>query len=418
MKRLFLPLAVLASIVLLGFSTWHQWSANQETALARMRPIPPMATYAQGASIEYIAYDPKNPELIAAYSGNILADDSDYIVKVWNLNNQETPMLTLKTHREQDDNTFMVGLGFSPIDNWIATQTFETLEIWDSTTGSKINTLHTTSKNFAISPVENKMALDYRGLTVWNVKDPKNIKGRILLPPLKRWEAMSLGLEGIRTPNPKDEEEITDYRIAHALQQKITKYGNAFVQDNYTAIDFSHDGRWLAAAGKTLNEDRKWKQLIKIWDLQTQRLHKTINIDESRIQEPEQKEEKTPAKRSSTSNDVRSIEFSPDNRFFGFAADDGITIWSLPEWEIYHEILDQETVDVAFSPNGKVYAMTDGDTVTLWSLDDLTPIALLKEDEFMSIVKTLEFSPNGMYLAAGGWSGILWVWDVSEFYEN
>lgn len=423
--KFLLCIVIIVSIGLLGYSTWHQWNANQNTILERMKPIPPMVSFVQGAAIKYIAYDPKNPDLIAAFSGNTLAallgktspDDSDYIVKIWNLKNQETPILTLKTHKEQNEKTFMVGLGFSPIDNWIATQTSDTLEIWDSATGSKINTLHKISKNFAISPVDNRLALDYSDLSLWEVNDPKNIKGRILLPPLKHLEAISLGLEDIITPYPKDEEGIADYRNNYALQNKITEYRNAFGNDEYKAIDFSHDGRWLAAAGKTLNVNSEWEQVIRIWDLQTHRLYKTIDRDESRIQEPKQKEKAT-AERSSYSNDVHAIEFSHDNRFIGFAADNRFTIWSLPDWNIYHEVLDKKTVDVVFSPNGKVFAMTDGEKVTLWSIDELTPIALLKEKEFMSIVNILEFSQNGEYLAAGGWTGVLWIWDVSELYEN
>ncbi len=407
-RILILFLGIVVAGVLLTFSTWHQWNDNQKTILERMRPIPPMATYSQGASIGYIAFDPKNPELIAADSGSILSADSDYIVRVWNLNNQETPKLTLKTHKEQNESTFMDGLGFSPTDNWIATKTFKTLEIWDSTSGSKINTLHTTSSNFAISPVDNKIALDYRGLTIWDFNDPKNITGKILLPPLMDWEAISLGLERI-TYYPKENRN---------LYNKLRRYRNAFGSDNYKAIDFSHDGKWLAAGGKRLNENREWKQIVKVWDLQKHQLYKIIDRDDPKIQEPKEKKEKVPANISSTSNNVRTIKFSPDNRFIGLTADNGLTIWSLPEWKIYYEVIDQRMKDMAFSPNGKVYAMTDGNKVTLWLIDSLTPIALLKDKEFMSIVNVLEFSPNGKYLAAGGWSGILWIWDVSEFYEN
>lgn len=406
-RILILFLGIVVATVLLAFSTWRQWNDNQGTILERMRPIPPMATYSQGASINYIAFDPKNPELIAADSGSILSADSDYIVKVWNLNNQETPILTLKTHKEQNESTFMVGLGFSPINNWIATQTFKTLEIWDSTSGNKINTLNTTSSNFAISPVENKIALDYRGLTIWDFNDPKNIKGKILLPPLMGWEAIPLGLEKI-TPYPKENRN---------LYNKLRRYSNAFGSDDYKAIDFSHDGRWLAAGGKRLNENSEWKQIVKIWDLHKHQLYKIIDRDEPKIQKPKGKEGKVPANRPSTSNNVRSIKFSPDNRFFGLAADNGLTIWSLPEWDIYHEVLDQRIRDIAFSPDGTMFAITDIKGITLWSVETLAPIALLQKVGLIGS-SVIEFSPDGNTLAGGGFGGVLRLWDVRKLNEK
>lgn len=83
-----------------------------------------------------------------------------------------------------------------------------------------------------------------------------------------------------------------------------------------------------------------------------------------------------------------------------------------------NEVLDQEIADIAFSPDGKTYAMTDRKTVTLWSVDNLAPIALLKEKVLLSYVDILIFSPDGKYLAAGGFSGILWIWDVSKINEK
>ena len=95
-----------------------------------------------------------------------------------------------------------------------------------------------------------------------------------------------------------------------------------------------------------------------------------------------------------------------------------MTIWTLPEWDIFNEVLDQEITDIAFSPDGKTYAVTDRKTVTLWSIDNLEPIALLKEKVLLSYVDILIFSPDGKYLAAGGFSGILWIWDVSKINEK
>ena len=92
-KKLRLIFAILVTAGFLVFFTWQQWSDNQTTILERMEPIPPLVTYTEGGSIDYIAFDPKNPELIAsARSGDI--------VKIWNLNRQDSPVVTLKTHND------------------------------------------------------------------------------------------------------------------------------------------------------------------------------------------------------------------------------------------------------------------------------------------------------------------------------
>ncbi len=402
-KNLFI-FTVIITIGLLAYSTWHQWSDNQTTIVVRMKPIPPIATFVQGRSIKYIAYDPKNPNLIAAAgSGNI--------VKIWNLNREDTPQLTLNTQNQKGHNgtNFIVGLGFSPVNDWIAIKGFWTLEIWDITSSNIVNTLHRSSVNFAISPVGNNFALDSSHITLWDVNDPKNIKGKYLLPPKMGWEVIAL--DGLERRDPFPDKRIT--MIRHNIPNS---YYNASVNENYRGIDFSHDGKWLAAAGQMLNDHKgEWRQKIKIWELQKHQLYKIMYRDDSEMQESKRKEEKVPANRSYTSNDIRSIEFSPDNRFFGLAADNGFTIWSLPDWQIYHEVQDRRISDIAFSPDGKMLAVCDVRGIALWSVDTLTPVALLATGGLLGC-SIIEFSPDGRTLAGGGYGGLLQIWDASEFY--
>ena len=388
---------------IIGFSTWHQWGANQGTGLERRRPIPPMMIYAQGTSIKYLAYDQKNPELIAAGSGNT--------VKVWNLNKQEAPQLTLNTQKGQNGTNFIVGLGFSPIDNWIAVKGFWTLEIWDTTTKNKINTLNTSSSNFAISPLGNYIALNHNPLKLWSSNDPKNIKGKVLLPPEMGWDPIPL--DGLERKDP-----FPELKISMSRHNIPNTYRNAYVNEDYRAIDFSHDGMWIAAAGEILdyNKDES-KHKVKIWDLEKYQLKRIIEREEPKIKEPEGKGKKASTVKMPTSKEIRSIEFSPDNRFFGLAADNGYTIWSLPEWNIYHEVLEQRIGDIAFSPDGTMFAVSHVKGITLWSLETLTPVALLATGGFLGST-VIEFSPDGNTIAGGGYGGVLQLWDVSEFYEN
>ena len=403
LKKTLFIFTVIITIGLLAYSTWHQWNDNQTTTLERMRPIAPVATFSHGGSISHIAYDPKNPEIIATAGGG-------NFVKVWHRNKPDSPQLSLEFQRDDAEFTNMIGIGFSPTENWIATKTFWTLEIWDSTSGSKISTLHIASSDFAISPLGNNIATDNVNLTLWDVNAPKNIRGKILLPPKMGWHSISLdGLERI-DPYPEKNIDILRHNIP-------TDYSNECMRHRYRAIDFSHDGNWIAAAGEMLDENRNWRPHVKIWTLQKQQLYEIIDRDDPEIQEPKRKEGKVPAERSSTSKDIRSIDFSPDNRFFGLAANNGLTIWSLPEWKIYHEVLDRRISDIAFSPDGKMLAVCDVKGIALWSVDTLTPVALLATGGFLGS-SVIEFSPDGRTLAGGGYGGLLQIWDVSKIHEN
>lgn len=400
-RILILFLGIVIAGVLLAFSTWRQWNDNQKTTLERMKPIPPIAEFNHGASIRKIVFDPKNPELIACTgAGNI--------VKVWNINNQDAPQLTLEAQKDDDGSTNMIGIAFSPTDNWIASKTFWTLEIWDVTSGSRINRLHIPSSEFAISPEGKNIVMDTDNLTLWDIRDPKNIKANILLPPKMGWE--SLSLEGLERTYTNDEKSILRLNIP-------TEYHNASVNQDYNAISFSHDGKWIAAGGK-MHDGTKGKSSskLKIWDLHNQQLFRIIERDDPKNLEHKRKGKKVPSFTLPPSNDIRSIQFSPDNRFFGLAADNGLTIWSLPEWKIYHEVLDERIFDIAFSPDGMMFAVTDIKGITLWSVETLTPIALLQKVGLIGS-SVIEFSPDGNTLAGGGFGGVLSLWDLRELNE-
>ena len=403
-KKLLLIFAILVTAGFLGYSTWHQWNDNQTTTLERMRPIAPVATFSHGGSISHIAYDPKNPELIAT------AGDGNF-VNVWNRNKHDSPQLSLDVYKENDGTTFIVGLAFSPSDNWIATKTFWTLEIWDNTSGNKLNTIHIPAGELAISSDGNNIALNNVHLTLWDVKDPKNIKGRILLPPEMGWDPVSL--EGLERIDPYLSRNINIIRHNIPID-----YSNECASHRYKAIDFSHDGNWIAAAGEMLDENRNWRPHAKIWDLHKQQLIRIIEIEHRKTLDSKPNGMKKPSDTKPQSNDIRSIEFSHDNRFFGLAADNGLTIWSLPDWQIYHEVLDRRISDIAFSPDGNLFAVADVKGITLYDIETLTPIALLKGKGILAMVMTIEFSPDGNTLAGGGFDGVLRLWDVSELNED
>ncbi|MDE0314903.1 MAG: hypothetical protein OXM61_08375 [Candidatus Poribacteria bacterium] len=393
-RILILFLGIIVAGVLLAFSTWHQWNANQKTTKERMRPIHPIAEFNHGTSIRDIAFSSTNPELFAsAGEGNT--------VKIWNVNNQDSPQITLEAQEDDDGSTNLNGIVFSPRDKWLASKTFRTLEFWNITSGRRINFMKIPAFKFAISPEERYLATATNELKLWDISDLKDIKGLVLLPPEIGWKPLSL--EEISVPGPTSD-PLTIYHILP------NKYHHATDNQFYDSIDFSDNGKWLAAGGYIDDKVKKKRiGIIKVWDLRNKQLIKFIKRDR-KVAEG--------AKPYEFINSIRAINFSPDNRFFAVAANNGLTIWSLPEWNIYHEVLDQRIRNITFSPDGTMYAVADVKGITLWSMENITPIALLRGKGLFGSVSIIAFSADGSMIAGGNYDGVLRLWDVRELNER
>ncbi len=363
--------------VILGYSTWHQWNANQETILERMKPITPIAQCNHGGWIQDIAFSPINTDTIATASeGNK--------VKIWNINNSSSPIMTKIGHAGNGDDTFIDCLAFSPTGEWIASKTYEKLDAWEMPSGEKLISTEIRSFTGAISPVSYRLATALNDVRLWDISNLNEITETVVLSPNIGSQALTLG------------------------EASHIKHQNETVNHRYEEVVFSNEDKWLTASGRFYDRTHeKWIGKVKIWDLKNKQLIKIIN-----------REKPKGSNSDKYFRGIESIRFSPNNRFFAITGRYGLTIWTLPKWNIYHEVLDQGIGDIAFSPDGKSFALTDSRMVTLWSVDKLKLIALLKDKRSFTYVDILIFSPDGKYLAAGGWSGILWIWDVSKLYEN
>ena len=376
-KKLFLLfIASVVVIGLLGFSIWYRWNTDQKLVQQRIPELTPIAEFNHGAPwIRDVAISPVNPNLVASVG-------EDNIIKVWDRNNTNTPVLTLTDHPGKDGNapSILDYIAFSPTGEWLASTDFWNLAFWDMSSGKQINTFEIAARAAAVSPDGHLLATASNDVKLWDIRNPKEIKEIIVLPS-----------------------KMGEKSLSHE-EARSTRHRNKTINQHYGVIDFSSDGKWIAAAGQMYEKDSEiWRDIVKVWDLEHKQL---IKILPRKGHQP------------NYGSAIRSIKFSPDNHFFTVAGEDGLTIWTVREWHIYHNAQDQYISDLAFSPDSKMYALADPSAITLWSVDSVTPIALLKGPEFLSGVYVIAFSQEGSTLAGGRTDGIVRLWDIGELNEK
>ena len=422
-KKLFLWfIAIIVVGGILAVSIWYRWNAEQKLIRQRLPEITPIAEFNQGTLIEDVAISPVNSDLIASV-GPINSDTATIrgvdtvmkawdprvsegsIIKVWNRNNTNAPVLTLTGPRGKGGHgTSMIDyIAFSPTGQWLASADFWNLVFWDVSSGKQINAFEISSLAAAVSPDGHLLATASNDVKLWDIRNPKNIKPIVVLPP-----------------------KMGGQPLSHE-EARSTRHHNETINQNYRMIDFSSDGKWIAAGGSMSEVDRKiHRGVVKIWDLKHRQLVKIF---------PRELPKGIPFQPNTDYSDLRSICFSPDNRFFASIGSYGYTIWTLPEWHIYCHVRaqtrregfvkigDEEIYtggyiqifsDLAFSPDGKMYAVADLTTVTLWSIENGIPIALLRGREFLSGAAVIAFSQDGSILGGGGRDGIVRLWDVGD----
>ena len=129
-KKLFLWfIAIIVVGGILAVSIWYRWNAEQKLIRQRLPEITPIAEFNQGTLIEDVAISPVNSDLIASV-GPINSDTATIrgvdtvmkawdprvsegsIIKVWNRNNTNAPVLTLTGPRGKGGRGRMVLFGF------------------------------------------------------------------------------------------------------------------------------------------------------------------------------------------------------------------------------------------------------------------------------------------------------------------
>jgi WD40 repeat protein len=177
--------------------------------------------------------------------------------------------------------------------------------------------------------------------------------------------------------------------------------GRAFVT-RVTSLEFSPDGKLLAAAGNVVTYpyaepqkiDREYAGTIHLWDVAAGKVAQTLTAGKT---------------------DIGHASFSPDGRFIvsGSGDDDrakaGVKVWDAATGKLVRTLADSyeyhDAVSVRVSPDGRHVAAADTQSGALW---DMNSGARLRE---LDAGGHLAFSPDGKYVANGASSAFLW--DVS-----
>ena len=154
---------------------------------------------------------------------------------------------------------------------------------------------------------------------------------------------------------------------------------------------------------------------------------------------------------------VLTVAFSPDNKTLASGSQNGdIKLWSLPDGKLMHKFSDHSAAvySVHFHPESRMFASGSTDeTVKIWTVTDIGLVRTIKSKvDFVNAVcynkdggtiaaggskitlwgvyngpegktlkasstvfRTLKFSPDGKFLAAGGTDNCITVWSVPDY---
>ena len=373
--KIFLSIFILCIIGFLFYSTWYQWEGHQETAYERFKPNRPIAELNNGNKVNTLAISPKDTNIIvSAGQGND--------IKVWHRDKPDTPIQVLFNHPINEDNssTNIESVFFDSSGNLLISRSFWMVAFWDVSTWELISSYRIPSSIGAVSPSENLLATRSLDIDIWDFTNPMDIK-------------------------------------------KIYKLENDGDHSLFISAEFSVNGRWLALKyliSRSTTEISKKK--VHIWDLKTKKLHRTLG-QEIVLDKTSNSEKKEPVmvvsdrgiKHSNLSidkDDIRTVSFSPDNRFFAIGNSFGFRIWSLPDWRIYHQVDNVYVIDLAFSSNRRIFAISSISGIMIWSIDEMKPLAVLKGNRRLSSYYNIMFTPDGKSLIGYGYGDMIGVWDM------
>ena len=303
-------------------------------------------------------------------------------IQVWDRNNPEKPFKVLTNHpiSENETSDGILSLSFNSSGKLLISKSLWFVAFWDVSTWELIASHKLMSIIGAVSPNDNLLATSTFDIEIWDFTNPMDIN-------------------------------------------KINTLDNDRKHYFYQFPKFSYNGKWFAMSIKTApSTPTIGNKKIRIWDLNTKQIHKTIGtrysdnvLKESDVNEPgmtaSNPDTKYTEQTKRNEGDIRSISFSPDDRFFAIGEQDRFTIWSLPHWRVYNKVDNVYIMDFAFSPNGKVFAIASIGGIKIWSIDAMKPIAKLNGNR-SNLYWKICFSTDGNTLVGSGYDNNIDLWDM------
>ena len=161
--------------------------------------------------------------------------------------------------------------------------------------------------------------------------------------------------------------------------------------DTVRNIAFSHDGKWLAAAGGLCAKQGE----VKIWNVETKASALTIN---------------------GHSDCIYGLAFSPDGKLLATSSYDKlIKLWDTSTGQEVRTLKDHidAIYALAFTPDGKRLISGSADRgVKIW--DVASGERLYTFSESLDVVNTVAIDPTGKFVAAGGIDKSIRIWRMDE----